>query len=263
MEIGMQEFLQNLKNPSAEFSIIPFWFLNDRLSRRKIKKQLTDFKEKGIDIVIVHPRIGLPKSLKYLSDKYFSYYAYILKTAKEIDLKIIIYDDGMYPSGAAGGLVVEGLPELKSLGLFLSNVPDGKVIKKLDEGKYLIEKFSEGRIRGIHYGEDDGEINQPYSADILNEKAVERFIALTHEEYYKRFKEYFGSVVIGFFTDEPQALGRGRHNCKVWTSGLDKRIVEAGGDLSELIGLFTNTENKTTKIYGAFSNYGCLCRCEV
>ena len=251
MQTELNVLLKNLAEPSAEFSMAPFWFLNDKLSKREIKKQLVDFKEKGIDIIIVHPRIGLPKNLKYLSESYFSYYAYILKISKVLDLKIIIYDDGMYPSGAAGGLVVEGHPEYKSLGLFLSCTPDGKVIEKLDNGKYLVEKYSQGRMRGIHYGEDDGEINQPYSADILNENAVDCFIELTHKQYYARFKEYFGDVIIGFFTDEPQALGRGIHTCKIWTSGLEEKIKERGGVLKDLVGLFTKTENDTTRLYNA------------
>ena len=56
-------------------------------------------------------------------------------------------------------------------------------------------------------------------------------------------------MIIGFFTDEPQPLGRGRHTCKVWTSGLEEKIKERGGNLKELIGLFNGESNKTTQLY--------------
>ena len=69
MQIKLKEFIEMLEKPSEEFSMAPFWFLNDRLSKKKIKNQISDFKAKGIDIVIVHPRIGLSKKLKYLSER--------------------------------------------------------------------------------------------------------------------------------------------------------------------------------------------------
>lgn len=46
--------------------------------------------------------------------------------------------------------------------------------------------------------------SNPYYLDILNKDAVKAFIDFTHEEYYKRFGEYFGKGMPGFFTDEPQ-----------------------------------------------------------
>lgn len=40
--------------------------------------------------------------------------------------------------------------------------------------------------------------------DILNKEVVDKFIKLTHEEYYDRLKDDFGNAMVGFFTDEPQ-----------------------------------------------------------
>lgn len=62
----------------------------------------------------------------------------------------------------------------------------------------VVVRKSGGTLRGIHWGEDDGEVNAPLSADILNPEAVNRFIQLTHERYFHELKEYFGTVVIGF-----------------------------------------------------------------
>ena len=37
----------------------------------------------------------------------------------------------------------------------------------------------------------------------MSSEATDYFISCTHEEYYKRFKEYFGTTIKGIFTDEP------------------------------------------------------------
>jgi hypothetical protein len=42
----------------------------------------------------------------------------------------------------------------------------------------------------------------------MNKKAVERFIALTHERYYQNLGDEFGGTVPGIFTDEPNFRGR-------------------------------------------------------
>ena len=246
---NFHNFLKTVRLPDAEYTCMPFWFLNDTLKKRKIKKSLADIKSKGIDAVVIHPRIGFPKNIKYLSEKFFAWYGYILKVAKRNNLKVIVYDEAMYPSGSAGGLIAEMRPDLKVVGLYLTDKPEGKIISELNDGKYLIEKYSGARIRGLHFGEDDGEKNQPFAADILNEETVDLFIKLTHEQYYKRFSEYFESTIIGFFTDEPCPKGRCGGNCMAWTKGLDKEIVAKGGRLEELAGLFAGAENATTKIY--------------
>ncbi len=249
MKYTVAGFINEINEPSAEYTAIPFWFLNDTLKKKKIEKSFADFKAKGIDAIVVHPRIGFPKKIKYLSERFFAWYGYILKTARKTGLKIIVYDEAMYPSGAAGGLVAEKRPDLRVRCLYLTDKKEGNLIAELKDGKYLVEKFSGAKIRGLHYGEDDGEKNQPLAADILNEEAVDLFVRLTHEEYYKRFSEYFGETIVGFFTDEPHPRGRGGDHCPVWTKGLESIIVERGGKLEDLEGLFTGKENETTELY--------------
>jgi hypothetical protein len=39
--------------------------------------------------------------------------------------------------------------------------------------------------------------------DLLNPAAVDKFISITHEEYYRRFPDYFGTTIVAVFTDEP------------------------------------------------------------
>ena len=42
--------------------------------------------------------------------------------------------------------------------------------------------------------------------DLMNATAMDKFIDVTHAEYYRRFPEYFGSTIIAIFTDEPGFL---------------------------------------------------------
>lgn len=81
----IDKIINELKNPDKEFSPIPFWFLNGRLDKSKLKMQLEDFCDKGVNAVVLHPRLGIPSDLEYLSEKYFDIVKFIVHTAKELD----------------------------------------------------------------------------------------------------------------------------------------------------------------------------------
>ncbi len=250
MEKNMNKLIKELKDPPKEFTPVPFWFFNDKPDRETIKKQLEDFVSKGVHGFVLHPRIGLPKELHYLGEEYFSFIRYITETAAELEMSVVLYDEGMYPSGSAHGEVVKENPAFASRGITLTHSPGGrKLVACLPQGRYLIEDFTKGTIRGIHYGEDDKEEDAPLSADILNPQAVEAFIRLTHERYYEKLGEYFGSTIIGFFTDEPCIMGRNVNGFFAWTEGLAEEITARGGTLQDLAALFDNKENNTTELY--------------
>lgn len=251
--MGVNNVLQELLHPAKEFSPIPFWFFDDAPDKEKIRQQLTDYVEKGVNGFVLHPRIGIPDSLEYLSEAYFDVIRYIVKTACELDMKVVLYDEGMYPSGSAHGQVVAANPEYASKGVRLSEQKpqQGEIITRFADGKYLVYEYTHGTIRGIHFGEDDGEAGAPASADILNPQAVDCFIHLTHDRYYEALSEYFGNTVIAFFTDEPCALGRNAGRYREWLPSLEQEILDAGGSMEELEALFLDkkAENHTTVIY--------------
>ncbi len=246
--------LNEILSPSEEFTPIPFWFFNDEPDEERIAAQLADYVEKGVNGIVLHPRIGVPESLPYLSEKYFDVMRFIVKTADELGMKVVLYDEGMYPSGSAHGMVVAANPDYASKGIRLVEQgdelpPEGKVITRFADGKLLVYCFTHGTIRGIHFGEDDGEAGAPASADILNPDAVDEFIRLTHDKYYEHLQEYFGNTVMAFFTDEPSALGRNAAGFREWVPGMEQELVAAGGSLEELEGLFCGEKNTTTEIY--------------
>ena len=178
--------LEQILSPSEEYSPIPFWFFNDEPDRDKIRMQLEDYVAKGVNGLVLHPRIGIPESLQYLSKEYFEVVRYIVGVADELQMKVVLYDEAMYPSGSAHGKVVAENPEFASNGIILRDQPEGiEVIAQFSDGRYLVRDYTKGTIRGIHFGEDDREPGAPASADILNPEAVKLFIKLTHDQYYE------------------------------------------------------------------------------
>lgn len=273
----MEDYLKNsFLNPPDEFTPIPFWFWNDDLKEEEIIRQIHDFNNKGVKGFVIHPRMGVPAEIGYLSDLFMELAACAVKEAETLGMKVVLYDEAMYPSGSAHGMVVRKFPEYASRGLRMTEYkctgslhlklsPEEKeclisalAVKrtagneiitesitklKAEEGRIefdpkgedawsvllFTECFTGGHIRGIHFGEDDGEENAPPSADLLNRQAVEEFIRLTHERYYEVLKDYFGTTVIGMFTDEPDIMGRGHEGGLIpWTTGFLDYLGEGG-----------------------------------
>ena len=244
------KFLAQLQNPPREFTAIPFWFLNGELTAEELRRQLADFAAHGIYGVVLHPRMGLSPDITYLGERYFAHIRTAVEAAAALDMKIVLYDEGMYPSGSASGLVVKDHPELASEGITLTQtvLPGDELLAQAESGTLVVRK-SGGTMRGLHWGEDDGEKKAPKTADILNPAAVSRFIELTHEAYYRELKEYFGAAIIGFFTDEPSILGRNVSGMFPWTHGFAEIFRRAGGNAANLTALFDGRENDDTRLY--------------
>ncbi|MCD7955628.1 MAG: hypothetical protein LUG93_07735 [Lachnospiraceae bacterium] len=244
------KLLEILHNPEDEFTPIPFWFLNGNLSHAEMIRQMEDFTAHGVKGVVLHPRMGLPKRIKYLSKEYFGYIRTAVETADRLHMTVVLYDEGMYPSGSANGQVVEGHPEFASEGITLTRemLPGDELLAEI-ENQFLVARKTGGTMRGIHWDQEDGEPNAPLTADLLNPAAVNRFIELTHEAYYREFHAYFGTVIQAFFTDEPSIMGRNVYGMFAWSHNFAEVFTGAGGHLSGLADLFYGRENEDTILY--------------
>ena len=148
-----------------EFTPIPFWFWNDELSEKEILRQMKKMKDKGVDGFVIHPRKGLPRTIKYLSEEYFYFVKFAVRMATEMDMKVVLYDEAMYPSGSCHGEVVKAAPEYASKGLTRISSDEvlpleAKVLAEISENGELVRYAivpSCGTIRGVHEEEDDGE----------------------------------------------------------------------------------------------------------
>ncbi|WP_409344669.1 glycosylhydrolase-like jelly roll fold domain-containing protein [Paenibacillus sp. MBLB4367] len=117
----------------------------------------------------------------------------------------------------------------------------------------FVETFSKGTIRGLYFGQDDLEPGAPPSADLLNPKATETFIRLTHEIYYKRLKRHFGHTVQAMFTDEPNILGRcplpGLHP---WTGGFLEYVGSLGLKEKDISALWFDAGEQTETVRDSY-----------
>ncbi|MBQ8546014.1 MAG: hypothetical protein IJ437_03625 [Clostridia bacterium] len=149
-------------------------------SRNDIFRYLNGLKENGIESVLIYPRSGC--LIEYLSEEWFEAIGNFIKSAETLKMSIWLYDDFNWPSGDAKGKVTANESfRLKSIKI------DGDDIGKIScKSKHNSDIFGE-----------------KFFPDLMNPQAVNYFISLTHEEYYKRFGNYFGTVIKGIFTDEP------------------------------------------------------------
>jgi alpha-L-rhamnosidase len=220
-----QDTNQDFINPPREYSIMPFWFWNDTLKDEEIVRQITDFEAHGVFGFVIHPRIGLPENVKWLSVEMIHSMNIAIEEASRRNMHVILYDEGMYPSGSSSGQVVARNPEYAARGLAKidlkpdekPDIPEGNklitiISRRCGKRVAIIDQPSGGNIRGLHYiGEDGTQLKEesPPAADILNPDAVASFMELVYDRYAREFGKYFGTTVTGIFTDEPSPLGRG------------------------------------------------------
>lgn len=97
---------QTFTNPPREFGIFPFWFWNDDLDETELVRQIHEFHAKGFGGFLIHPRVGLSRRVGYLTAEYFRLVRLVVAEAARLDMKVVLYDEGSYPSGSAAGQVV-------------------------------------------------------------------------------------------------------------------------------------------------------------
>jgi len=110
-------------NPGKEYTPIPFWFWNDLLTPEEIIRQIADFAEKGVLGFVIHPRIGLPPELEFLSPRYLDLMEVAIKEAERRGMVVFLYDEAMYPSGSAHGRVAAANPEFACRGIRVLEYP--------------------------------------------------------------------------------------------------------------------------------------------
>ena len=257
----ISKLITEFENPSKEFTPIPFWFWNDYLTEDEIRRQICEFNEKGVNGFIIHPRIGLPESIVYMGEEWLGFVKFAVEEAKKLGMKVMLYDEGMYPSGSCHGEVVKTNPQFASKRLVMREENESSIDEKFvaqiqKDGKdyFFFEILSNGTIRGIHFGEDDGEKNAPPSTNLLDYDAISCFINLTHQRYYDSLKDEFGKTIIGIFTDEPMICGRVPYECVPWTKGIEIKLYEKGLTDDDLYYLFVKDNSDKSKIVNEIFN---------
>ena len=106
-------------------------------------------------------------------------------------LVVWLYDEDGYPSGAAGGLVLKRNRDFEALALaFDPSRAEPFVLRSSYEHTHASNNYYAAR-------------RYP---NLLDERAIHCFIDVTHEAYWNRLKDHFGTTIKAFFTDEPSLM---------------------------------------------------------
>ena len=232
------EFQRQLQSPPRAYSLTPFWFWNDQLSEAEILRQIGDFQDHGVHGFVIHPRVGLPRSIEFMSDEMLRFMDIAIREAQRREMHVILYDEGMYPSGSASGLVVERNPKLACRCLAMVELKQDEQLKLADDANLIaepttasgrrvaiIDRKAKSYIRGLHYIGDGPKEDEPPAGDILNPETTRTFIDIVHEKYRQAFAAHFGKTIIGIFTDEPNPLGKAREKAvRPGTTGIVEHV---------------------------------------
>lgn len=240
------------KNPTCEYRGAPFWAWNCRMTREEIDWILDTLKNMGMGGSHLHCRTGM--DIPYLSTEFMDLVKYAHQKAEGLGMLTWLYDEDRFPSGAAGGKVTEDLafrqrylvfsPEpvmegahcsfLAKYGVVLEDgyLKEYRLLKKEEEPEGFEIWYLYREIAG-----DNAWFNNEAYLDVLNPRAVDRFIEITHEAYYCALGEHFGETVPAIFTDEPQfsqksMLGFAKERERVtlpWTDDFRSTYEEAYG----------------------------------
>ena len=109
------------QSPPRAYGILPFWFLNGELDPEEMRRQLREFRDKGMPGIILHGRYGL--EMPYIGATYLDRIKLAVKEAQALGLKTWIYDEMNWPSGTADKRVIEALTDLTQKYIECSSVP--------------------------------------------------------------------------------------------------------------------------------------------
>jgi len=247
--------------PPDEYTILPFWFLNGDLDPEELRSQLAELHAKGIKGVILHGRYGL--EMPYLSSRYLERIRLIVEEARRIGLRTWIYDEMNWPSGTAGGQVLQSRPDLAQRYIecisfsvrgpwftyltgadsryldFERSTPlaafavgsDGRVIDltpNLSFENVIPWEVPAGNWRLLYIVEKRAD----YYIDALNPESTAEFLRLGYEPYVGALEGLVPSATIGFYTDEPAMhyfLSGGDNPVLPWTKDMLRRFRERNG----------------------------------
>ena len=225
---NVNEVIRRLETVEMQYKPIPFWSWNGELKKDELIRQIRWMRQTHNGGFFMHARSGL--KTEYLSDEWMQC---IEACAEEAgDMQAWLYDENGWPSGFAGGKLLENAEDrdrylTHSVGEF---DPTATVNYYLDNGCLI-------RTKSAAHGKTHLNVtihSAVSTADILNPVVTDKFLALTHEQYKARFGESFSEKIVGFFTDEPQYQ---RWHTPYTTMVADYFRTQYGQDILDDIGL--------------------------
>lgn len=199
----------------------------------------------------------MDSGIVYLSDEFIQVYRAYLDEAEKLGMRVILYDDYHFPTGQVAGQFYQNFPEDMAdrldkvemdhdgAGTLRLEVPEGTFLGAAlwDRNGSIIEdiskNFEDGRIE-LLVGEGSwklmafylnheavNEIRNPGIMNYLEKEAVENFLSISYNKFYKGFGEYFGSVIPMSFYDEPSLHWM---DGRIWSDEIGKIFKERTGE---------------------------------
>jgi hypothetical protein len=175
--------------------------LNHQLDEHKVSvDSLRYFLERGMGGLVTNVAFdnrnlkpsyqkNVPRYLQ--SEKNWQTLLTAIKSCKSLGMKIWIYDEDGYPSGAAGGLVVQENPQYEATELAYDPArADSFIVRPAYEFTHASNNYYASR----RY------------ANLIDKAAMLTFIKSTHMAYHERLGAFFGNPIMAMFTDEPSLI---------------------------------------------------------
>ncbi len=130
------ELIARLRSPGREFSMAPFWFWNGALDAVELADQLRRMAAQGVNAACPHPRFGMDRR-EYLEAPYWRAMDAVVAEAVRADQRLVLYDEYNWPSGCAGGRVIDGRDDLRPRGVDF-------VVREVGAGPARLDGFIAG-----------------------------------------------------------------------------------------------------------------------
>jgi len=183
-----------MEKQELKLGIQPFWFWNGNMKEEEIIRQILEMKQKGVPGFLIHPRQGM--EIPYMSKVFFDRVKLAVKTAKENDMEVWLYDEYPYPSGICGGEVI------------------------LDHPEYLCKRLK--KTVAVAEGEKEVKISAPWGKVILARAYKMNGEAFSLNDYID-LKEYVGT---GYKQEIFQYKGLTKYNKKRFFTGEAQKVLE-------------------------------------
>lgn len=230
---------ERFTTPPADSRATMLWFWNGTVTPELVDQQLGELRAQGIQDAIVFPFETHALQPSFFSEEWFELIDHTLREAQRHGMGIWLFNDNYFPSGRGAGLVVNGgwagdrmyepRPDLRAKGLSRTTQSvtgpttidprrgDARAVSAVarpygstDLSEYvdLTAQVEAGEPWQAPAGDWEvdtflaTQINTTY-LDLLDEEAVGRFLDAVPGEYQRRFEWAFGTVLRGFWDDEP------------------------------------------------------------
>jgi hypothetical protein len=179
------EWLAAWKNPPAECR--PLQIVHGLPPSQATPEAMEKLKALGLGGIVCN--VSFERYLRH--EPHWGTLIEAVKACEQRGLVVWIYDEKGYPSGSAGGLVLEGHGELESSALtYEPGMAEAFAVRPSYEHTHASNNFHAAR-------------RYP---NLLDERATQRFIEVTHGAYARRLEPFLGTTIRAFFTDEPSLM---------------------------------------------------------